>query len=96
MKIGGYEITVPFSLPDITTLDSFMTKVIEVFDYLIPLSVVIAVGMIIFAGITYMTSTGEEEKIRKASGTLTAAVIGLVIVFGVRVILEFIIETFLF
>lgn len=38
----------------------------------------VAVAMIIFAGYTYMTSQGDPQKVQRAQGTLTWAVIAII------------------
>lgn len=45
-----------------------------------PIAVAVAIVMIIISGIQYITSTGDEEKIKRAKKTMLYTVIGLVIV----------------
>ncbi len=40
----------------------------------------VAVIMILWGGITWMTSAGNEEKVRKAKEILRAAIIGLIVI----------------
>jgi len=42
----------------------------------------LSVGLIIYAGFLYMSSRGDESQVDKAKKLLTAAVIGLVIIFA--------------
>lgn len=51
---------------------------------------IVAVSLIIFAGFTWMTSEGNEEKISKAKGILKSAVIGLFIILSAWGIVTFI------
>lgn len=51
-----------------------------------------AVIIIIISGLTMVTSGGDQEKVKKARGTLMAAIIGLVIVAFAWVIVKFVIE----
>lgn len=53
---------------------------------------VIFLVLIIYAGIMWMTSGGNEEKAGKAKKLIGAAVIGMVIIFGAYVITSFVIE----
>jgi len=46
---------------------------------------------LIYGGFLWMTSAGEEEKIKKAKGMITNAIIGLVIVIFAYVISSFVI-----
>ncbi len=52
---------------------------------------VILLGLIIYAGFLWMTSGGEEEKIRRAKGILQSAIIGLAITLAAWAITTFII-----
>ncbi|WKZ30704.1 MAG: hypothetical protein QY318_02550 [Candidatus Dojkabacteria bacterium] len=51
-------------------------------------SALLAVGMIIFAGYTYMTSQGDPQKIQQAQGTITWTVVALIFlaISGVAII----------
>jgi len=51
---------------------------------------VIAIGIILYAGFMWMTSNGEEDKIRKAKQTLKNGVIGLAIILSSWAIATFI------
>jgi amino acid transporter len=46
--------------------------------------------LIIFAGFRWMTASGNEEQVKKATKTITAAVIGLVVVLAAYTITYFI------
>ncbi len=54
----------------------------------------IAVVMIIFSGLSYITSSGDSGKLTKAKGTLTYAVVGLIIVLVAFAITSFVIGRF--
>jgi len=56
---------------------------------------IIFVILIIYAGLTWMTSAGNEEKITKAKNVMTAAIIGLAIVLLAYAITTFVIEKIL-
>lgn len=53
---------------------------------------IIAIIMIIFAGLTMVTSAGEAEKTKKAKSTITYALVGMVIVLLAQVIIRFVIK----
>ena len=42
-----------------------------------------------------MTAGGDPDNVKKASNILTAAVIGMCIVFLARILIKFVLETFL-
>lgn len=58
-----------------------------IFNFLIAISGVIALGVLVYAGFQYFTSTGNIEKISDAKSRITAALLGLVILFGSYLIL---------
>jgi len=53
---------------------------------------VVFLGLAIYAGYNWMTAQGEEEKVTKAKDTLTAAIIGLVIVIAAYAISYYVID----
>jgi hypothetical protein len=52
----------------------------------------VAVIFLIVAGYTYITAAGDADKIEKAGKTITASIIGLVVVFIARILVELVIE----
>ena len=55
---------------------------------------VLAVIMIIVAGISYTTSAGDASKITRAKNTLTYAIVGLVIAFLAFAIVNWVLKIF--
>ena len=53
---------------------------------------VIFVILMVIAGFTWMTSSGNEEKIKKATATIKAATIGLILTLSAWAIWKFIFE----
>ncbi len=51
-----------------------------------------AVVMILWGGITWMTSAGNEEKVRKAKDILRAAIIGLIVVLLSWALVRFVVN----
>lgn len=51
---------------------------------------IVAVGFIIYGGVTYATSVGDPSKIKKASQTLLYSIIGLVVVLLAAAITNFV------
>lgn len=49
---------------------------------LIGLLGIVFVVLLVYGGFTWMTAQGSEDKIKKAKGIITSAVIGLVVVFA--------------
>jgi hypothetical protein len=53
---------------------------------------VIAVIMIIFAGFTYVTSSGDDSKVKSAKNIILYAVVGLIVIVVSRIIVAFVID----
>ena len=53
---------------------------------------IVAVGMIIFAGIQYLTANGEPSKAKKAMDTIIFSVVGLIIVIAAFAITKFVVD----
>ncbi|PIS04864.1 MAG: hypothetical protein COT81_04385 [Candidatus Buchananbacteria bacterium CG10_big_fil_rev_8_21_14_0_10_42_9] len=54
---------------------------------------VVFIILLIWAGFTWMTSAGDEDKIATAKKTISAAVIGLIIIFVSYALATFILDT---
>lgn len=72
----------PITLPEVDSLIS------QIAQFLLVVSVLIAVIMIVWSGITYMYAGSDTEKVTQAQGRLKSAVIGAAIVLGVGVIID--------
>lgn len=87
-------LAVTVTPPNITTTGAPITLVeIEaiidrIANFLIVISVIIAVIMIIFGGIKYMTAGGDEKKAGAARTIIFNGIIGAAVVLGVGVILN--------
>jgi len=80
--------------PDITplTIPEIIQKVLS---FAIGFAVVVCVAIMVFAGYNYMTANGDENKISKATKSLTWAIIGLVICLIATILVRFAAKTFL-
>lgn len=58
-----------------------------IFNFLIWASGFIAFGVIVYGGFKYLTSTGSPEKIKDAKDQISAALLGLLILFGSYLVL---------
>jgi uncharacterized BrkB/YihY/UPF0761 family membrane protein len=67
----------------------------DLLNTFVGLSALVAVILIVVAGYTFITSAGDAEKVEKAQKTLTAAIVGMIIVFLARVIVGFVLEDIL-
>lgn len=72
-------------------LGGFITTII---NWGIGFAAVVAVIMLIAAGFMYITANGDENKIGKATKTLTFAIVGLVICFIAVLLVNFVLKEF--
>ncbi len=94
-SIGGYFFPQPDFNKEFTTLEGVLGIIADLLGVAVGLSAVVAIAIILYSGFLYITSTGEPENISKAGKALTAAIVGLIIVFLARVIILFILDEFL-
>ncbi len=85
-NIAGYETGANAS-----TIDIILSDVISV---LLSFVGVIFFVLIVYGGFTWMTSQGNDEKVKKAKGTIKSSVIGLIITLSAYVISSFLINYF--
>lgn len=72
----------PITLPEV---DSLINQIAQ---FLLVVSVLIAIIMIVWSGITYMSAGSDTAKVTEAQTRLKNAVIGAAIVLGVGVIID--------
>jgi hypothetical protein len=73
-------------------IEKIFTGLDNVFDAVFPFALLVAVLFFIIGGYLWMTSSGDPEKVKRAQGTLTWAILGLIFVLLVSTILDGIIE----
>ncbi len=64
------------------SLENVYTKFVELMKYVFIFAIVLAVIMMIWGGISYMTASGDDEKIKTAKKRIIWGVIGAAIVIG--------------
>lgn len=72
---------------DFTTISLIGLGVV---DILLRIAALVAIGYIIYGGVQYVTSQGEPDRIKHATGTVTNAIIGLVITILAAAFVRFI------
>lgn len=87
IKIGDY--TIGGVISNLDSVDDLITKVSDILNWVIGFSVVVAIGLIIFAAYRFITAAGDPDKIDGASKALTAALIGMAIVFLSKTLIIF-------
>lgn len=70
-----------------TTLEDTITQAVNIISLVVGIAAVI---MIIVGGFRYITSAGNQERVKAAKNTLVYAIIGLVIVALAQVIVRFV------
>lgn len=78
------------SQPQLTNINDVWLIVAAVIEILLRVAALVAVGIIIYAGIQYSTSQGNPETTGKALNTLISAAAGLAICILAAVIVTFI------
>jgi len=87
--LGGY-------LPDSVIGDQSVVDVIERGIRLaILLAALVCVAVLVGAGYSYITAAGDEQKVEKATKTLTYAIVGLVICFIAVILVQFVLTNLL-
>jgi len=77
----------------ITDIDTLVEVGINpLLNWIVGFSVVVAVVIIIISGYTMITSMGDPDKTKKGQGGLTASIVGMVIVFVARLIIELVLD----
>jgi hypothetical protein len=64
----------------------------QILLYALTLVGVIFLALTIYAGFLWMTAGGNEEKIKKAKGMLTNAIIGLIIIMASYIITDYVLK----
>ena len=75
--------------PSLTSLNSVWLIAIAIIEILLRVAAIVAVGVIIYAGIGYITSQGEPEKTAKSKNMLINALVGLAIAISATAIVSF-------
>lgn len=63
-----------------------------IFQYLIPVGVLLAIIFAIIGGYMWMTSAGNPDKVKQAQGTITWSIIGLVFILIVGLLLNTLVD----
>jgi uncharacterized membrane protein len=75
---------------DANSLAATVAKVIQI---ILGFLGIVFLALIVYAGLLWMTSAGNEDKVEKAKKIMSAAVIGAVIVFAAYIITYFVLDT---
>jgi len=76
---------------DKATFDEILEPVMKIYNLVKYSATVIAVMVLLFAGITYITSAGDPRKREQAKNMATYVVIGLIVIWAAPMIVNFIV-----
>jgi len=76
--------------PSVSSLNDIWLIVAAIIEDLLRVAGIVAVFMVIFGGISFITSQGNPEKAAEARNTITYALIGLLIAVSAAVIITFV------
>ena len=65
---------------------------VPIVNWLIAISTLIAVAFLVVSAYTLITSSGDPEKVAKGQGGITASVVGLIIIFIAKVVVDLVVE----
>jgi small-conductance mechanosensitive channel len=83
-------------LPENPLAEDNVLKVIETtINVAIFLAALVCVGVLVASGYSYITAAGDEQKVEKATKTLTFAIVGLVVCFIAVILVRFVLERIL-
>jgi hypothetical protein len=73
-----------------TQIDQILAPVMKVYNFIKYAATVIGVLVIVFAGITFVTSGGEQAKKEKAKNMATGVVVGLIVIWIAPLVVKFV------
>lgn len=76
----------------LTDPDAVIDRIFYIINFIGTSAALVAVVFIIYAGVLYITSAGDEDKIKQAQGMMTGSVIGLVIIILAAMIIRFVVS----
>lgn len=71
------------------------SKIVTALNFSVGFSALVAVIILIASGYSFITSAGDPEKIEKAQKGISAAIVGMIIVFLARMIIGFVLTAVL-
>ena len=74
-------------------IECLIESIDNVFQYLVPVGVFLAILFGVIGGYIWMTSSGNPDKVKQAQGTLTWSIIGLVLILIVKLLLSTLVDS---
>ena len=88
LVLAALPVPTPPTTGQAIDLDDIEELVKRIAQFLIVISVIVAVIFIIWGGVMYMAARGDETRVTAAKGTIFNGIIGAAVVLGVGVILQ--------
>ena len=88
--ISAYDFSEP-SDEDKATFDEILEPVLKIYNFVKYIASVIAVVIMLFAGVTYMISGSDPKKRDQAKGMAMYVIIGLIVIWAAPLIVDFIV-----
>src|SRR3989338_8671225 len=92
-QVGSQDDSTIASELNIGTNTDIRTSIIGIVQFILGFLGLLAVIIVLYAGFQWMTAAGNEEKVTSARATLTAGLIGLVIILAAYALTQFVINT---
>mgnify|MGYP001480127926 CR=1 FL=1 len=89
--VFALDFSQPISSSDQSTFDQILVPVMKIYNFIKYAATVIAVIVITFAGINYMTGGDDPKKRENAKSMATYVVIGLFVIWAAPLIVNFIV-----
>lgn len=80
------------STEDEATFDSILEPVMKVYQFIKYAATIIGVLMLVFAGISFATSGGDNAQKERAKNTAAGVVIGLILIWVAPLIVEYLLS----
>jgi type IV secretory pathway VirB2 component (pilin) len=89
--VSAVDFDEDISAEDKATFDEILDPIMKVYNLVKYAASVIAVVVLLFAGITYLTAGGNPGKREQAKNMIMYVVIGLVVIWAAPLIVDFIV-----
>ncbi|MBP5204086.1 hypothetical protein J6Z48_00350 [bacterium] len=80
---------------NLTGFDNLVEFVYYLMDLATSIAVILVVFMVVMAGFKYITSSGDDAKIKSATRSLAFSILGFILVFLSPSIVEFVVSNIL-
>lgn len=90
--VAAVDFNQTISPQDQATFDQILLPVMNIYNLVKYAASVIAVVILLFAGISYMTSGGDPGKREKAKNTAMYVIIGLIVIWAAPLVVNFIVR----